>query len=857
MFDQPEPAAPNSGIQIGSVSGISGGTINIAGGNIYQAAVDPAIQAALVLPRVWSAPAPPRPRLRLVGRKNELDALRSLLTPPGDETLTGESTCGPTVALYGLPGCGKSLLSTHLAVKLRPVFPAGVFFETLGPAFSAADMCQPILDRWAACAYGGVPLPRDAHFSPAAVRGLLAGHGPFLVVLDDVWDLAAVQPLLDALPIDGSLLITTASEQLARSTGGEILHLDMLDESASLDLLRQRAPQAGPDQNPILSQLARALGYHALALTIAGSWLASRDLDRWPAAVAEMITQVETGAGYGDLGEPDQAHFDSPPLRQAVQSPVEAALALSYQALSLEARERWRHLGVFAVNASFRADDAAALWGLARTLAQDQLRDLAGRGLVLSARSGRGASRWQLPNLLRAFALARLREAKEEEPAAAHHARLAFARLQKAERSQSYHLILPDYPQFVQARDWALDHDLRLSVALTALASSLQSVFGLARDRLRWAQAVQARAAHIPDGSDPILQGSIQILLGNALIQAAPLPDANGAAARRVHLQGALQAFNAAAALLDPARDPLDYAGALNNRVILLAELATLPGEDGPARLREALSACEDCLRVPLPGSGPELAAMLQNNRGNLLRAAASLPGEKPAALLRQALQAYDLALGNTLPEEAPLSFATIQNNRALVLKDMAALAQAEPENEQNQRAEYLRQSLEAITAALSCRSPETAPLDYAQAQDNRATILAACATPFHPDSAAMLTAALQASSEALLYRTAADFPIEHAVSLNNRASLLLLCTALPSAAPGPLPAASLGEALACAWEAYTTFDLQQHSTFARDAQDTLLQVARALSADLPDAWAALQVGPLPAWLIPPPPRSS
>jgi hypothetical protein len=71
---------------------------------------------------------------------------------------------------------------------------------------------------------------------------------------------------------------------------------------------------------------------------------------------------------------------------------------------------------------------------------------------------------------------------------------------------------------------------------------------------------------------------------------------------------------------------------------VLLRDLASLPGEDRGARLRQALAAYDEALA--LRRDVPLDYAQTQNNRAVLLRALASLPGEDRGARLRQALQA-------------------------------------------------------------------------------------------------------------------------------------------------------------------------------------------------------------------------
>jgi tetratricopeptide (TPR) repeat protein len=71
---------------------------------------------------------------------------------------------------------------------------------------------------------------------------------------------------------------------------------------------------------------------------------------------------------------------------------------------------------------------------------------------------------------------------------------------------------------------------------------------------------------------------------------------------------------------------------------VLLSDLASLPGEDRGARLRQALAAYDEALA--LRRDVPLDYATTQNNRAVLLSDLASLPGEDRGARLRQALAA-------------------------------------------------------------------------------------------------------------------------------------------------------------------------------------------------------------------------
>ena len=94
---------------------------------------------------------------------------------------------------------------------------------------------------------------------------------------------------------------------------------------------------------------------------------------------------------------------------------------------------------------------------------------------------------------------------------------------------------------------------------------------------------------------------------------------------------------------------------------------------------------------------------MTQNNRGALLSDLATLPGEDRAQRLRQALDAYDQALRFITPDTAPLAFASTQNNRGTLLSELATL----PGEDRGQR---LRQALDCLRPGPPLSHPRRRP---------------------------------------------------------------------------------------------------------------------------------------------------
>ncbi len=514
-------------------------------------------------PRDWLRPTAPRPSRQMVGRETEFQAVRGLLAPGSKAAITA--------AVQGTPGVGKTLLAEHLAAELDSQFAGGVLFERLGSGFRDSALTAPILDRWGGYAFGNRPLPEGAHFTPEAVRALLAGRGDgaLLVVLDDVWSLEAIKPLQTVLPNDACLLITTRNERLARELG-EVYPLDVLTKDDALKLLRARVHLAADADDDLLNKLAGALGRHAMALDIAGRGLDRRSQSKWPGAVDDLARQVREGSGFGDL----------PPLPgdEVQVSAVEAALKFSYDDLTDAARERFRKLGAFASDASFRVEAAAGLWDCPLEEAEGQLAVFVERGLLT-----RIEARYQQHSLLRAYALALLRREREEDATRYRHATVHNALMRDADDRQIFYLMLPDYAQLRHAFEWAIAHQLGLAQGLAGNTANLQAAWGLIRDSYDWATRLVTATQTADDA--PAAKAAALGTLANALSRLATLPNED----RPKRLEESLAAYDEALKYRRPDTAPLDYAMTQNNRATLLSELASLPNEDRRGRLLEAL----------------------------------------------------------------------------------------------------------------------------------------------------------------------------------------------------------------------------------------------------------------------------
>ncbi len=521
-------------------------------------------------PRGWMRPPVPRPGRPMIGRSAEFEAVAKMLQPGRKAAITA--------ALQGTPGVGKTVLAEHLAAELDGKFPGGVIFERLGVGFRDPLLANPILEKW----YGFSGRPREANAppDPDEVRAYLSGRGNLLVVLDDAWDVKAIQPLLIALPNEACLLVTTRSRRVAQELRAEIYTLNVLSDADALDLLKSRA-QPGDEEIPLLKRLAVALGNHAQALDIAAGSLARLAHRRWLFAVGEMERQVREGSGFGELHLPGD---------EAAESRVEAALSFSYHDLQAEARGRFRLLGAFAPDGGFSAEAAAGVWNCTHEEAEGQLSVLAEIGLLMPVEQRGQESLWIQHTLLRAYALALLKKEGEEAVARSRQANTYNERMREAAYRQVYYRMLAEYPQLGHAFAWASEHDLDLAVRLAGNTANLQASFYLVGENYAWAKSLADKT----QSGDPGKRAAAIINLANALARLANLPGEE----RRARLLAALAAYDEALQHYRPDTAPLAFAMTQANLALLFLDLSTFPDEDRKEQFLKAIQSTTTALLI-------------------------------------------------------------------------------------------------------------------------------------------------------------------------------------------------------------------------------------------------------------------
>jgi DNA-binding SARP family transcriptional activator len=361
-------------------------------------------------PTGWAPPAQlPRDVGDFTGRAAVLDRLCDLL---GDAAGRGPAV----LSILGKPAVGKTALALRAAHRLRPRFPDGQLYASLGGGNSGtggspgsagggggdgasrgqpADPAEVLAAFLRALGVPGSAVPAPLDQRAALYRSLLAERR-VLVVLDDAADEAQVRPLLPGQP--PSAVVLTGRRSLTGLEDVTVVHLGLLLPEETRELLGRIAGDDRLAAEPTAAAtIGQQCGHLPLAVRICGARLAARpeaplaDLARVLADERRRLAELAAG----DLD-------------------VRSSFAVSYRALPEPRRRAFRLLGLLPA-ADPAAWVVAALLGTQEREAEDVLRRLVDDQLLdVVGRDAAGQVRYRLHDLLRLYAGERL--AAEEPP---------------------------------------------------------------------------------------------------------------------------------------------------------------------------------------------------------------------------------------------------------------------------------------------------------------------------------------------------------------------------------------------------------------------------------------------------------
>ena len=354
------------------------------GQRVYTGPVYESAGSAMPVPRELA-----RPPAVFVDREGLFAAL--------DEALAStRAGTAKLVLLVGLAGVGKTASVSRWAQGHPDAFADGRLCADLrgfgpGIALEAHEVAARFLRS---LGVASTEVPADPEERLTRYRSAIAGRD-MLIVLDNAASAAQVRELLPP-PGPGALVVTTSRGELPGLVRDGVIRLEvgMLDRRHATMLLRSAlsgADIASVNVDHDLARLAEYCGDHPLALRLAADRVAQPHT-----TVRELVEQMtDPGKLLDELASPDESR----------QETVRAVFDELYLALSPESAAFYRALGCY-TGPHFALDAAAALAGVDRGVAATHLRTLEGLHLVERV----GEERFRLHDLLRVFALGRLRD---------------------------------------------------------------------------------------------------------------------------------------------------------------------------------------------------------------------------------------------------------------------------------------------------------------------------------------------------------------------------------------------------------------------------------------------------------------
>jgi len=310
-------------------------------------------QTEAVTPVVIVDPAIPSPLMQpddLIGRDLILPQLRTYLCSAKEPVI---------MALYGLPGVGKTTLAITLAYDpaIQKRFHHGTLWAGLGPQPDLPSL----LSQWGAL-LGVAESERQKLRDPQAwaqrLRGAI-GTRRMLLVLDDAWQIE--QAL--ALKVGGlhcAYLLTTRSPALAlQFAGSGAMQIKELDEHDGVRLLARLAPQVVTDEPKSAQAMVQWAGGLPLALTLIGNYLRREAHSGQPRRLREAVERLRSEEQRLQLAS-TQAPIDrSPALPAGTPASLNAVIEASEQLLATPARDVLRALAVFPAKPNSFSEEAA------------------------------------------------------------------------------------------------------------------------------------------------------------------------------------------------------------------------------------------------------------------------------------------------------------------------------------------------------------------------------------------------------------------------------------------------------------------------------------------------------------------
>lgn len=208
----------------------------------------------------------PSDRTSLFGRESDLIKILDYFTKKSSLQNTNKTR---RLIIYGWPGVGKTTLCKEISrsPSFRSLYPHGVFWCSLGPEPDVRSKLDALANA--------INIHQTENLDNATVANLIAGaiqDKSILIIIDDVYTSAHAEMLLLGGRKCGTIITTRfpmVLDQLSTSPGDEY-RLGILDPDAALALLRELAPEAVSENEPLCKEVIETIERLPLSLQVLG-----------------------------------------------------------------------------------------------------------------------------------------------------------------------------------------------------------------------------------------------------------------------------------------------------------------------------------------------------------------------------------------------------------------------------------------------------------------------------------------------------------------------------------------------------------------------------------------------------------
>jgi WD40 repeat protein len=272
--------------------------------------------------RVTYLTAPPRVA-NYLERPEAVHALRDTLFAEDHRQLIA------LTALAGMGGIGKTVLAKALTDDevVQRAFPDGIVWITAGKE-RKRDFIEEM--REVAKALGDDLSGYDTGLACENRYRTTIANKAALIVVDDVWSKADIEPLLAESP-RSRFLFTTRNAAIGRFVGAREYRADLLDVVQSRELLASWANLPVAELPAVADEVIIECGRLPLALSVVGAMLRGADVEFWTDTL-DLLRKADLSAIQEQLPEGQDSFFK--------------AVEVSFQSLKPEMQERYKALAV-------------------------------------------------------------------------------------------------------------------------------------------------------------------------------------------------------------------------------------------------------------------------------------------------------------------------------------------------------------------------------------------------------------------------------------------------------------------------------------------------------------------------------